>query len=392
MSKRLFAAVTAVVVLVVGGTAIAQTQRFSDVPADHPQAAAIEWAADVGVTAGYDNGTFRPDQPLHRDHAAIFLERFYDQILESDQSDGFTRGDMMALLHEINGPQSKEHRLLMDQCLRIAHDGFRSNTGDYAYAWFFEPDQIRDQCQRWTNALLANPDDFPLVIRSDVFGEWIEVHSTAHGYRVAHHYTHAENMQAIEWVHNDVLEHFPSLEDHLNDITYVFNDLWTCRNAEWWVACASHSGPDEYVVSTGRGFLNPATYYHEIGHTILFAALHLDPELAGHDYKSECRDVSLFGRQWQPSTGWTPTGQEPVEYGCWNLDEYTAEAFTNIMVGGMHPDTYDIFCAGLSPSDLEWWDNDLGVDGLSGHPCNVPPGPHAAGAAWIDRLIDVIGR
>ena len=107
MSKRLAVAGIAVLTLAVGGTAVAQSvQRFSDVPPDHPQAAAIEWAADVGVTAGYDDGTFRPNVPLSKRHATVFVERFYDQILQADQSPDFTRGDMMALLQAVNGDDS----------------------------------------------------------------------------------------------------------------------------------------------------------------------------------------------------------------------------------------------------------------------------------------------
>ncbi|MYJ85873.1 MAG: S-layer homology domain-containing protein [Acidimicrobiaceae bacterium] len=78
-------------------------QRFSDVLADHPQADAIAWAAGVGLTVGYGDGTFRPDDPLPRWAALIFMERFYD-VLQASESDGFTRGDMMQLLHTIAAP------------------------------------------------------------------------------------------------------------------------------------------------------------------------------------------------------------------------------------------------------------------------------------------------
>ena len=102
-TRRFAVAVVTAVAVLAGGTAIAQTsQRFSDVPADHPQADAIMWAADTGLTVGYGDGTFRPDVPLHRDHAVIFMERFYNQILEDSESDDFTRSDMMALLHTIH--------------------------------------------------------------------------------------------------------------------------------------------------------------------------------------------------------------------------------------------------------------------------------------------------
>lgn len=104
MPKRLTVAVIAAAVLTVGGTAVAQTvQRFSDVPTDHEAFAAVEWAAEVGVTTGYDDGTFRPDVPLSKRHAVVFVERFYDEILGAAESEDFTRGDMMTLLREMSG-------------------------------------------------------------------------------------------------------------------------------------------------------------------------------------------------------------------------------------------------------------------------------------------------
>lgn len=157
--RRLVVVGVAAAVLV-GGTAIAQTQRFSDVPADHPQADAIAWAAEVGLTAGYEDGTFRPDEPLPRWAALVFMERFYDQVLQAGESDAFTRGDMMVLLNTINdgstsGPSASELRIVgtwfsdsgviyyirvawsgiegADRCrLELLRDG--RETGESAYA------------------------------------------------------------------------------------------------------------------------------------------------------------------------------------------------------------------------------------------------------------------
>ncbi|MYF88893.1 MAG: S-layer homology domain-containing protein, partial [Boseongicola sp. SB0676_bin_33] len=93
--RRIAVAIIAAIGVLVGGTATAQSvQRFSDVLADHPQADAIAWAAGVGLTVGYGDGTFRPDDPLPRWAALIFMERFYD-VLQASESDGLTRGDMM---------------------------------------------------------------------------------------------------------------------------------------------------------------------------------------------------------------------------------------------------------------------------------------------------------
>lgn len=103
MSKQLTVALAVAVVVVVGGTAVAQTaQRFTDVPPDHDAFEAIDWAAEAGVTTGYSDGTFKPDRPLSKRHAVVFLERFYDNILKATESEGFTRGDMMMLLAAIN--------------------------------------------------------------------------------------------------------------------------------------------------------------------------------------------------------------------------------------------------------------------------------------------------
>ncbi len=40
--------------------------RFSDVPATHPYAAAIQYVQDQGIVTGYPDGTFRPDQRINR--------------------------------------------------------------------------------------------------------------------------------------------------------------------------------------------------------------------------------------------------------------------------------------------------------------------------------------
>lgn len=103
--RRLSYVIAAVTVAAaVAGTAVAQSaQRFTDVPPHHPDFAAIEWAAEAGVTAGYGDGTFRPSQPLSKRHALVFMERYYDSILGAAESEDFTRGDMMRVLYEMAG-------------------------------------------------------------------------------------------------------------------------------------------------------------------------------------------------------------------------------------------------------------------------------------------------
>ena len=89
-------------VVAVPATAVAQSQRFPDVPPDHYAFEAVEWAAEVGVTTGYTDGTFKPQRPLIKRHAVVFMERFYDEILGTEESQDFPRGDMMMLLKAIN--------------------------------------------------------------------------------------------------------------------------------------------------------------------------------------------------------------------------------------------------------------------------------------------------
>ena len=110
MTRKLGWAAVAVAVLVVAGAAWATHSRFADVTDNHP-VDAIEWAADQGITQGYSATEFRPDEPLKRKHALIFMERFYDTVLGADGDDqhsnpDFTRADMMALLYSMTAPST----------------------------------------------------------------------------------------------------------------------------------------------------------------------------------------------------------------------------------------------------------------------------------------------
>lgn len=48
---------------------------FPDVPDDHPFALEVCWMAEQGITQGYDDGTFRPLDPVRRQSMAAFLHR-----------------------------------------------------------------------------------------------------------------------------------------------------------------------------------------------------------------------------------------------------------------------------------------------------------------------------
>ena len=60
------AAVMVAAVVAVPATAVAQSQRFPDVPPDHYAFEAVEWAAEVGVTTGYTDGTFKPERAFEQ--------------------------------------------------------------------------------------------------------------------------------------------------------------------------------------------------------------------------------------------------------------------------------------------------------------------------------------
>ena len=50
---------------------------FSDVADGAWYAGAVRWAADSGIVAGYDDGTFRPEKTLTREQMAVMLARYY---------------------------------------------------------------------------------------------------------------------------------------------------------------------------------------------------------------------------------------------------------------------------------------------------------------------------
>ena len=48
---------------------------FPDVPNGKYYTKAVLWAAEQGITTGYDDGTFRPDADCTRAHVVTFLYR-----------------------------------------------------------------------------------------------------------------------------------------------------------------------------------------------------------------------------------------------------------------------------------------------------------------------------
>ena len=49
---------------------------FKDVPASHVFAKEIRWMAQSGISRGWDDGTFRPTQPITREQIAAFFMRW----------------------------------------------------------------------------------------------------------------------------------------------------------------------------------------------------------------------------------------------------------------------------------------------------------------------------
>ncbi|MDO4916280.1 MAG: S8 family serine peptidase [Rothia sp. (in: high G+C Gram-positive bacteria)] len=54
--------------------------RFVDVKAETPFAKEISWLAEQNITNGWDEGTFRPTQPIKRDAMAAFLYRYAHNV------------------------------------------------------------------------------------------------------------------------------------------------------------------------------------------------------------------------------------------------------------------------------------------------------------------------
>ena len=77
--KKLFSFLLALA-LCAGLSAPALAAGFSDVPAGHYAASAIDDCVAKGIVSGYANGTFKPDEPVTRAQFCVMLARaFYPQ-------------------------------------------------------------------------------------------------------------------------------------------------------------------------------------------------------------------------------------------------------------------------------------------------------------------------
>ncbi|AOZ72268.1 hypothetical protein BK816_02265 [Boudabousia tangfeifanii] len=58
-----------------GSPKVKVNKVFKDVPVNHQFAKAISWMSQTGITTGWADGTFRPDQPIERHAMAAFMNR-----------------------------------------------------------------------------------------------------------------------------------------------------------------------------------------------------------------------------------------------------------------------------------------------------------------------------
>lgn len=68
--------------LALPGTALAQDAEFSDLPSDHYAYEAVQFLKAEGIISGYDDGTFRPNNPVNRAEA---LKIIVAPLINDDQ-------------------------------------------------------------------------------------------------------------------------------------------------------------------------------------------------------------------------------------------------------------------------------------------------------------------
>ncbi|WP_206155540.1 N-acetylmuramoyl-L-alanine amidase [Caldanaerobacter subterraneus] len=54
---------------------------FKDVPDNHWAIKDIQWAKDMGLIRGYDDGTYGLGKPITREELAVILHRFYEKFI-----------------------------------------------------------------------------------------------------------------------------------------------------------------------------------------------------------------------------------------------------------------------------------------------------------------------
>ena len=80
MHKRATAVLAAAMTMVLGSGVVLAADQFPDVPDTHTFRSDIGWLADNGITFGYSNGNFGPEDSVTRGQMAAFLHRFYSKL------------------------------------------------------------------------------------------------------------------------------------------------------------------------------------------------------------------------------------------------------------------------------------------------------------------------
>lgn len=114
------AAIVTVLYRLEGSPATAAASEFNDVPANQWYSDAVVWAVKYGITNGYGDGRFGPDDPITREQLAVFLYRYaksrniivpaYGKLLQSDASkidswalDAMTWAYSKGIIEEVEG-------------------------------------------------------------------------------------------------------------------------------------------------------------------------------------------------------------------------------------------------------------------------------------------------
>jgi hypothetical protein len=79
-ARRWIALLVGLLLLIVPGVALAAGQLFTDVPPSHPFYNDINGIARAGITAGFNDGTYGPAQPVTRQAMAAFLQRGFGRV------------------------------------------------------------------------------------------------------------------------------------------------------------------------------------------------------------------------------------------------------------------------------------------------------------------------
>ena len=66
----------AVMAMIVTTGVVLAAHQFPDVPDDHTFHSDIDWLVDNGITTGYPNGNFGPEDTVTRGQMAAFLHRY----------------------------------------------------------------------------------------------------------------------------------------------------------------------------------------------------------------------------------------------------------------------------------------------------------------------------